>query len=376
MGDMLTQSEIDALLGAQNPESNNVQTLTDSDMEILEQIGQESMELMANTLQVLLNKSIFIGGQSVSKTLLSDIKRTFETPHIGTLIEFTAGLVGSNILILSNDDVKAISDLMMGGDGQPENNSLTELDRSAIGEAMNQAVGNVSNLYYRVLGEKVDINTPKIFDLDVGNEQFTSKSPLMSNMGMNKDSEVIVLEYDFKIGDIVNSKIVSILNLEFAIKLKNKYKPRSDMKNQINSEPVIEEKTAEPTPKREYQRQATENHTSSTYVNKKPNNNRDVNIKSVEFQSFDPTEILQQKENIDIIMDVPLEVTVEMGRTSKKIEEILEFSPGTIIELNKLAGDPIDIVVNGKFVAKGEVVVIDENYGIRITDIINKSKRI
>ncbi len=85
---------------------------------------------------------------------------------------------------------------------------------------------------------------------------------------------------------------------------------------------------------------------------------------------------MQQRENIDIVMDVPLEVTVELGRTRKKIKEILEFTPGTIVELDKLAGEPIDILVNGKFVAKGEVVVIDENFGIRITDIISVDKRI
>lgn len=101
-----------------------------------------------------------------------------------------------------------------------------------------------------------------------------------------------------------------------------------------------------------------------------------VNVQPVQFLPFDPQDILQQKENIGIIMDVPLEVSVELGRTHKKIKEILEFSPGTIIELDKLAGEPIDILVNGKFVAKGEVVVIDENFGIRITDIISADKRI
>ena len=77
-----------------------------------------------------------------------------------------------------------------------------------------------------------------------------------------------------------------------------------------------------------------------------------------------------QQENIGLIMDVPLEVTVELGRTNKTIKEILDFSPGTIIELNKLAGEAIDLLVNGKYVAKGEVVVIEDNFGIRITAII------
>ena len=76
------------------------------------------------------------------------------------------------------------------------------------------------------------------------------------------------------------------------------------------------------------------------------------------------------QENIDLIMDVPLEVTVELGRTSKSISDILDFGPGKIIELNKLAGEPIDVLVNGKYVAKGEVVVIEESFGVRVTEII------
>ena len=100
------------------------------------------------------------------------------------------------------------------------------------------------------------------------------------------------------------------------------------------------------------------------------------NVTPVQFQPFDTASLIQQKENIGLIMDVPLEVTVELGRTSKKIKDILEFVPGTIIELDKLAGDPIDILVNGKFVARGEVVVIDENFGVKITDIINVEDRI
>ena len=99
-----------------------------------------------------------------------------------------------------------------------------------------------------------------------------------------------------------------------------------------------------------------------------------LNIQPAQFQSFIKTPNLDgiAPENIDLIMDVPLEVTVELGRTSKSIKEILDFSPGTIIELDKLAGEPIDVLVNGKFVAKGEVVVIEESFGIRVTEIIKE----
>jgi flagellar motor switch protein FliN/FliY len=103
---------------------------------------------------------------------------------------------------------------------------------------------------------------------------------------------------------------------------------------------------------------------------------QDVNVQPVQFAPFSPMMSgVVQPENIDLLMDVPLEVTVELGRTSKSIKEILDFAPGTIIELNRLAGEPIDVLVNGKFVAKGEVVVMEEAFGIRVTEI-TKQKQI
>ena len=97
---------------------------------------------------------------------------------------------------------------------------------------------------------------------------------------------------------------------------------------------------------------------------------QNVNVQTAQFQPFNAgVSPLMQQENIDLIMDVPLEVTVELGRTNKSIKEILDFAPGTIIELDKLAGEPVDVLVNGKFVAKGEVVVIEESFGIRLTEI-------
>ena len=100
-------------------------------------------------------------------------------------------------------------------------------------------------------------------------------------------------------------------------------------------------------------------------------NVQNVNVQPAQFQSFSNDQMgMTGQENIGLIKDVPLEVTVELGRTTKSISDILDFSPGTIIELDRIAGEPIDVLVNGKFVAKGEVVVIEESFGVRITEII------
>jgi flagellar motor switch protein FliN/FliY len=102
-----------------------------------------------------------------------------------------------------------------------------------------------------------------------------------------------------------------------------------------------------------------------------------VDVKPAEFTAFEQAPYQQQEmQNLDMLLDIPLQVTVELGRTKRSVKEILELSSGSIIELDKLAGEPVDILVNSKIVAKGEVVVIDENFGVRVTDIVSQKERL
>jgi flagellar motor switch protein FliN/FliY len=99
-------------------------------------------------------------------------------------------------------------------------------------------------------------------------------------------------------------------------------------------------------------------------------------VKPVEFGKFDRTESTGQPKNIDILMDVKLPVAIELGRTEMTIRDILGLSAGSVVELNKLAGEPVDLLVNNKTVARGEVVVVDENFGLRVTSLISPEDRI
>lgn len=103
---------------------------------------------------------------------------------------------------------------------------------------------------------------------------------------------------------------------------------------------------------------------------------QNIAVKTPQFPSFSDEDVKETTGNMDVLMDVPLEVTVELGKTTKKVKEIVSFGPGTVIELDRLVGEPIDILVNGKYIANGEVVVIDENFGIRITDIVRPENRV
>ncbi len=368
MGDTLSQDEIEALLGNDDKESK----IDSQIMSLMEDVGRDTMKMATNTLESVLRQPVTLGSPILRHIRVSELKKFYTMPSVGVRIDFKEGLIGSNILIIEDEDAKIISNLMMGGDGTniPEG-EISELDFSAIGEAMNQSIGSASTVYANMLGEKVDINTPTVFNIDFEVDNF------FNDFGFDEDIEIIFTEFPLQIGNLINRSLINLFPLQFVEILSEKINENGYT---FQSGKVI----AGSKMMNQQKAQASIINNSNTNSNNNMNNQQsnfsspqqNVNAKPIQFQEFDATELMQQKENIDIIMDVPLQVTVEMGRTYKKIQEILEFTPGTVIELDKLAGDPIDVLVNGKFVAKGEVVVVDENYGIRITDIISEKNRI
>ncbi len=179
------------------------------------------------------------------------------------------------------------------------------------------------------------------------------------------------------VGDLIDSEIMQLFPIEFANniieKLTNSQENNKEQKSTTIKNEQQESQSAHQHSIQSESKVNTKQSIMTQTTNVMQNN---VNVQTAQFKNFDMNDLIQQKENITIIKEVPLEVTVELGRTKKPIKEILEFNPGTVIELDKLAGEPIDILVNGKFVARGEVVVIDENFGVRVTDIISVEERI
>ena len=178
--------------------------------------------------------------------------------------------------------------------------------------------------------------------------------------------EFVKVSFRLEIGTLIDSELMQLYPIDFAKELYNKFMSSSELDQPAPAAPTPAPAPAAPTPGPAPAMSAPPQGYAPPMQPAQP-----VNVAPAQFQAFDNTiNPLMQQENIGLIMDVPLEVTVELGRTNKTIKEILDFSPGTIIELNKLAGEAIDLLVNGKYVAKGEVVVIEDNFGIRITEII------
>jgi len=332
----------------------------------------------------LLSQKVLITTPRVRIQSWAELAASYDRPAVGIRVGYKVGLRGSNILILKDRDVKIIADLMMGGAGEiPEPIELNDLDMSAIGEAMNQMVGSASTSLSSMIKEKVDIDTPHPFMLE-----FNSGVAALESAGFAPEEMIVSIAFRMEIGELIDSEIMQIYPLDFAKDLVKTLKSHmmGDEDPILGAPPPPPPKPASPQPAapqpvatQPMEAQPMYAQPQTVYAQPQPTAQpapMPQNVQAAQFVPFDVNEVYQQKENMGIIMDVPLEISVELGRTHKKISEILEFSPGTVLELDKLAGEPIDIIVNGKFVAKGDVVVIDENFGIRITEIISAEKRL
>ena len=391
MDGMLSQEEINALLGGGDDDSgagfddapgaggssatsNSEGRLSPEEGDALGEIANISMGTAATTLSVLINNRVEITTPTLSYVTVEDLKERNQAPCVFIYIGYRTGLEGKNVLVLKERDVKVITDLMMGGDGTNTDVELSDLHLSAISEAMNQMMGSAATSMSTMIDEMVDISPPTSirvdFDDDAGLEN------VLKDMAGTLFAQV---SFKMVIGDLIDSEIIQLYPLPFARMLYEKFK--HTMTNEEESAPApqpapqpMPQQTPQPMPQQAPQ-PAMMPQQPMPQMGAMPMNGmppQDLNIQPAQFQNFMPTQNLNgiAPENIDLIMDVPLEVTVELGRASKSIKEILDFSPGTVIELDKLAGEPIDVLVNGKFVAKGEVVVIEENFAIRVTEII------
>ena len=407
MDGMLSQEEINALLAGANVDgladanTDGEETLTDEQKDAIGEISNISMGTAATTLSTLLNQTVNITTPKVTYMNWQELADSYDKPCVFLQISYTSGLDGNNVLVLKERDVKIITDLMMGGPGNVSDEPIGELHLSAIGEAMNQMMGSAATSMSSMLGKKIDISPPiaNLVDLNDNNKK---------DIPEFLQKRFVKVSFRMTIGTLIDSEIMQLYPFDFARHLYETFmhdavsgmttSTKEAQPEQQASEPAPQpqpvqqpapqpQPVQQPTPQPQQMAGAVppqgyamppqgyamppQGYAMPPQGYAMPSQNyENVNVQPASFQPFTGGNALQGHENIDLIMDVPLEVTVELGRTTKSIKEILEFAPGTIVELNKIAGEPIDVLVNGKYVAKGEVVVIEESFGVKITEIV------
>ncbi|WP_141500768.1 flagellar motor switch phosphatase FliY [Paenibacillus luteus] len=415
--DYLSQEEIDALLrqSANEPESEQTSEagtqlsdfLSEMEQSALGEIGNITFGSAATALSTLLGKKVDITTPQVTIVRKDELADIFPKPHVAVSVQYVDGFQGINSLVIKTKDAQIIADLMLGGEGTDITvEELNEIHISAVQEAMNQMMGSSATSMSTIFNRFVNISPPGIDILDVNNGDGMEHLPPVDMF--------IKISFRLTIGDLIDSTIMQLLPIPFA-------KQMVDILMGVVDEPSVQPTPAVATPTaaavapQVQQATAMQETAAAAQMHAAPPQqqmappmqqtpsmpyqtpaagydmsmqppgphtyghaaNRNVNVQPVQFANFGNAPYIQQDEtNLNLLLDIPLKVTVELGRTQKQIKDILELSQGSIIELDKLAGEPVDILVNNKLIAKGEVVVIDENFGVRVTDIVSQWDRI
>ncbi|MCD3194067.1 flagellar motor switch phosphatase FliY [Clostridium botulinum C] len=389
----LSQDEIDSLLNGddnsdvqensnesieentqsvENIEESLEDKITDIEMDLLGEIGNISMGSASTALSTIIGSAVNITTPQVSITTLKKLRDTFEVPNIALEVKYTSGIIGGNLLVMKIPDAAVIANLMMGGDGRIEEKSeLTEIEESAVSEAMNQMIGSAATSMATMFSREVNISPP------VSKIWKDNSMPLCETI--KEDEDIIEVSFKLTIGDLVDSNIMQILPIKTAKKIvsimmgqEEKGEAVEKSSNQIQKQQTSPSSQLEPKPVETYNKSQYTTAPQMQYTVPQPQ----VNIQKASFAPLQESNISGAPQNIDLILDVPLEISVVLGKTKKSIKDVLALGTGSLIELDKLAEEPVEIYVNGKKIAYGEVVVVDENFGVRIVNIVSGEERV
>lgn len=418
---MLSQEEIDALMNSKQNEDNGpdnnedgpvndeLVNLSDEEKDVIGEVNNIAMGSAATALYTILDQKVEITAPQVELTSFEEITDEYDRPCVLVKVEYVEGLEGVNLLIIKERDAAIIADLMMGGDGKDLDEELSEMHTSAVGEAMNQMMGSASTSLSSIIDGVVNISPPKAEYLNL-NDVLAEKDEYFS-----PNTTLVATSFNLKIGDLVDSRFKQLAPYDFTKKLvatltgedsggltakdNNKQQEKvsavtEDRSSGQKKEDKKKEKTVSESNSAESSKKSSVGFAEGNSAQDKNRNERrqpspnkshgsnkveqekEVAVQSAQFPDFDQDSAQPLPQNMELIKDVPLQVTVRLGKAEKKIRDILELGEGSIVELDKLAGEPVDLLVNGKLVAKGEVVVIDENFGFRVKDIISPMERI
>lgn len=399
-------------------------TLSGMQLDAIGEIMNISMGSAATAVSELLNAKVWITTPKVTVVQASELNYDRLEPAICVKIEYIKGLSGSNLMILKQDDVQLILNQLMG---KPPVISpdfeFDELNISAVSEVMNQMMGASSTALSEFLGMGIDISTPTPYIL--------SEINIADLQNYEQTDMVAAINFDLTIDGVIKSEFISVLDIDLAATLADRMIGGATSPEPIATEPAPAPAPApqpvpqaEPVPQAATVQQAAPVQQATPMPQVAPVQQAAApvpqatpmpqvapvpqadmyaqqgyygypnpamygqpvqpvmqpqpavnyrNAQLAQFENFEAPLGSEQKENLQLLMDVPLQISVEIGSTKKKIKDILEFSQGTIIELERQAGAPVDVMVNGNLIARGDVVVIDDNFAVRITEIV-KSK--
>lgn len=350
-----------------------------------------SLGSSATAMSDMLGRKVTITTPSVKVRTFEEFDMSEVYPAVGVEITYVTGLDGNNLMLLKRDDVRKILEILMYTEIDPETFELDELSLSAVCELMNQMMGASATALADVIGRMVNISTPIAFEVEnVG--EFKQKY-------FNSEEELVEVSFHIDIENTFSSKFLTMLSVGLCKELIASFgfMGKDEAQAEEAQAPEAAEQKTEapaeqpaPPPQPQAQPQPAEQQPAPQMQQAQPatpiqggipmqqampmydTQPRLINVQPLN-QNYEIT-AAEAGTNLNLIMKVPLQVSVEIGRTKKLVKEILEFGQGSLIVLDKLAGDQVDVYVNGQCIAKGDVVVVDDNFGVRITEVVQKTE--
>jgi flagellar motor switch protein FliN/FliY len=355
----LSQDEIDALL--QETESLEIDTgfggaepLSEDEKSRFVALLEGVIDSQASNLSILTRKNVNLERPALDLVMGEEIIEQLPDEVVDVKIDFTDALAGEHTYLVESDTAQAIAGLMMGQTGV----ELDDAALSAVAEALSQISGPVATEIGNQSGKTVQ-NAPPDFQL------------------------VSKLEYPMMIEGENPAKLIELYSLSLSKEILNATAAAGAgaatgagaAAAAFGSAAAGGSGSPQPSGAQAGIAQTFGQAFGASQSLGPGSGQAPPNVQPVQFANLQGAGAAGEQGNIGLLMDVYMELTVELGRTRKLIREILGIGEGTIIELDKLAGEPVDILVNHKLIAKGEVVVIDENFGVRVTEIVSPMQR-
>lgn len=370
----------------QNEENTNM-VLDSMEIDVIGEILNISMGSAATAISTMLDKKVVITTPKVYTQTVESIDYAELEPAICIEITYVEGISGNNVMVFRQNDIKLILDQLMGREvsDSDETFEFDEMSISAACEVMNQMMGASATALSNFLNRKIDISPPRAHVVD--------DVDIRENLGIPMSETVTVVKFNLEIEGIMSSEFISVMSMGLAKEIIKQSMQFPEEEVVVQTPPPVAQTPApmqqmappmQQTPPSQGYGAVPPNYYAQQPMMPPPNNYQpqsivrpqsDVNVQNIVYENLDNQghmEGLYNSKNLDLIMSVPLKVSIEIGQTKKKIKEILDFTQGTVIELDKQAGAPVDVIVNGKLIARGDVVVIDDNFAVRITEILQK----
>ncbi len=324
--------------------------LSDLERDTISEVGNISLGASATALSTILDTMVDITTPQLSILKVSEIQEKYPIPCVLVEVDYISGLQGSNMLLIKQEDAVVIAAIMMGEDHKGKEGPLNEIELSAVQEAMNQMMGSMATSMSELFQRPIEISPPRMDLIDLAEDIHLLE-------GLSPDQFVVHVEFTIKVEDIIDSVMIQVIPIEFAKEMAG-YLLQGYTEPTSYPETGAEVETARPEPEAAQTKPAAD-------IDVEPS------APAPPVRTPEPYKLPASVdlEKLEMVKDIPMDIIVVLGSTKMPLGELFSLNAGGIVDLDCRSNDPVELLANDRLLAKGEVVMINDQLGVRITEI-------